>query len=606
MTEKVPDRTPAPVPAAPSAAKKDKGAASGRNTKKTATAAEEEDIDAILQELNITPLPASDSSSNADGSTRSLLAVNPANLKAEEELRRMFGSMGVRGAGRDNEDPAAAYAGASRRVRRLAARGLLRPVHGALRPGALITPRETWPRPDGGLTLQSVGPDSSGNPTFQLSFSSGYQAVQELYEECQATFDPNAVAALLRSHPFHIDALLTMADVYRAMAENAYADEMIERCVYALEMGWPPGFMAAATAGTARVVFEERNEALFVGLFRYVQALGRRGLHRTALEVCKLLLQLDSDDPMGVLQTIDYFAVRSGQYDFLQRFVEGQGAGVDSASVLLPNMVFSLALAKWYQEQHDAEKLSKKDKQQGGSSSTSANDTAAALSGQPTSEDLLVKAVLLHPLVIVRLHAKLSEKGMGRDSRWSDALSHPLLARASDGGNPGLSHLVDIFIERQAALWQAGPLQEWLIGGIRRACGCNAADLPDGLSAADWAAVREQAFPPAESNAYSHLRIHDYSDSVPRLPPEEIHGMQGVAPGMAPGGLGAGAGGIAIPDEMQEVLIQELARAEAEIAGGGNVENLRDMHPLVALLRSLLPWDNEAQQPDYGAEEEEE
>ncbi len=41
---------------------------------------------------------------------------------------------------------------------------------------------------------------------------------------------------------------------------------------------------------------------------RYQQALSRRGLHKTALEVCKLLLALNPGDPMGALFAIDYLA----------------------------------------------------------------------------------------------------------------------------------------------------------------------------------------------------------------------------------------------------------------------------------------------------------
>lgn len=41
---------------------------------------------------------------------------------------------------------------------------------------------------------------------------------------------------------------------------------------------------------------------------RYQQALSRRGLHRTALEVCKLLLALNPLDPMGALFALDYLA----------------------------------------------------------------------------------------------------------------------------------------------------------------------------------------------------------------------------------------------------------------------------------------------------------
>lgn len=46
---------------------------------------------------------------------------------------------------------------------------------------------------------------------------------------------------------------------------------------------------------------------------RYMQSLSRRGLHRTALEVCKLLLALNRDDPLGSLCTIDYLALRAGR-----------------------------------------------------------------------------------------------------------------------------------------------------------------------------------------------------------------------------------------------------------------------------------------------------
>lgn len=53
--------------------------------------------------------------------------------------------------------------------------------------------------------------------------------MQDLYEECQATFDPNHVAALLHSHPYHLDALLTMHDLYRSMGEQAYGGERQRR-----------------------------------------------------------------------------------------------------------------------------------------------------------------------------------------------------------------------------------------------------------------------------------------------------------------------------------------------------------------------------------------
>ena len=41
------------------------------------------------------------------------------------------------------------------------------------------------------------------------------QGVQALFEQCQASMDPNSIAQLLAHHPYHIDALLAMLELYR-------------------------------------------------------------------------------------------------------------------------------------------------------------------------------------------------------------------------------------------------------------------------------------------------------------------------------------------------------------------------------------------------------
>lgn len=43
-----------------------------------------------------------------------------------------------------------------------------------------------------------------------------------------------------------------------------------------------------------------------------LQALSRRGCHGSALEVTKLMLALDPEDPMGGLLLLDYLALRAG------------------------------------------------------------------------------------------------------------------------------------------------------------------------------------------------------------------------------------------------------------------------------------------------------
>ena len=47
-----------------------------------------------------------------------------------------------------------------------------------------------------------------------------YRATQAAFEQCQATFDPNTIAALLQRSPYHVDALMAMYDLYRHMGER--------------------------------------------------------------------------------------------------------------------------------------------------------------------------------------------------------------------------------------------------------------------------------------------------------------------------------------------------------------------------------------------------
>ncbi|GAB4815862.1 hypothetical protein N2152v2_002908 [Parachlorella kessleri] len=250
--------------------------------------------------------------------------------------------------------------------------------------------------------------------------------------------------------------------------------------------------------------------------------------------------------------------------------------GGDQSAQLYPNIVYSLALAKWYQEQEQLEGASSSRR---GSSSGSGRSASASQQQQQqqggegstageaqSSSDLLTKAVLMYPIVVTQLLKKLQEKG------------------TEMGGSPSLGHLVDIFVERQHLLWKAQPVQEWLKAACRRAV--EGRGLPDGITAADWACVREQAIPSSDDNQYRHLRLYEFSDTVQRIPAEHLHGMH---PG---GGAGAAAAGIR-PEDLAalEAEFRDLqARAQAE--GRPPEELLQDGNPLMMLLRTLLPWVN--------------
>ncbi|MEW5297992.1 MAG: hypothetical protein WDW36_001159 [Sanguina aurantia] len=412
-----------------------------------------------------------------------------------------------------------------------------------------------------------------------------------------------------RAAPYHLESLLTMYDLYRHMGENAFAEEVLSRALYALEMAWHPSFSIGTAA--CRLEYEvEENRPLFVALFRHILALSRQGCHATALECVKFLLALDPEDPMGVLCMCDYLAIRAGRYDYLPRFVAGFEG--NRSLGLLPSYAYALALARFREEQEVARPIGVAGPPPGSSSSSSSSDRTSGSSGTgscPTPVQsscvMLVEAMLLHPLALPRLLAKLNEKGVAREKHWAALLQRKLFADASDEGSASLGHLVNLYAERSHLLWKAPDALEAL-----REAATAAADLAEGnrkaglLTANDWACLRRESFPESEVNEYRHMRLNDYSDAVNALPREEVQeaiqagGREQVEDVMADA-------------QEEEMLRQQIAamqhyhQAAAQRAGGAvppamSEEELRRANPVVMMLRTLLPWVNAGQQPEYG------
>lgn len=105
-----------------------------------------------------------------------------------------------------------------------------------------------------------------------------------------------------------------MYDLYIATSQQDYGDRMLDTALYALECAWHPHFKGHLAGGTARLLYDEGENALFFGACgRCIRGLAKRGMHRTALEWCKLVLGVDHGDPSGVLFHMDYFCIRSRQ-----------------------------------------------------------------------------------------------------------------------------------------------------------------------------------------------------------------------------------------------------------------------------------------------------
>lgn len=318
---------------------------------------------------------------------------------------------------------------------------------------------------------------------------------------------------------------------------------------------------------------------------------GRKGCVRSALECCKLLLALDPRDPQGARFQLDFFALRSGQLEWLLRFLPQHREG---GLMSLPSSVYSHALATLFLRQA-VDGGERKDPEQ-------LEQAQAALAGTTGVEGTMRHALLLHPAA--RTHASRSRIAPGRlqllpllvsegpFQRWISRSSFPVGASEAHGkalrgqrrvrrrgvaADPGpqtvqgeprfslgsaalrrhccflssccflcgllegtneppdslasrrvavschvassrlqgsscndcasLEHLVEIFVERHHSLYRPAAVNSHL-----KRCAAAAAAEADGAapggagSIRDWAAVREEVFPPSDSNRCPFVR----------------------------------------------------------------------------------------------------
>lgn len=522
----------------------------------------EKPLDAILETLSLEANssghqggPAKAKAANAkDGGKlvkQCILQVDSKYLNAENELRRIFGSKVVKSFEKSHQ------AGSSRQIRG-GRRGIL--PH---RKTILVTPSDHWPRWDGSVSMEFLE-TRDGYHYFRYVHSLSYGQAQRKFETDKAIHDLNGIASILLHHPYHLDSLITMAEYFKFVGEHQMSADAIAKSLYALECAWDPMF--TPLQGNCQLKFShETNKPLFSALFTHMRNMDRRGCHRSALEVCKLLLSLDSDDPMGAMFCIDYLSLRAEEYAWLEQFSEGYKS--DNSLWLFPNFSYSLAVCRFYLEKEESSKDSHMD------------NTKA------TSNDLMKQALMLYPSVLKKLVAKVPLK----DRVWTEILKHALF-RSEEAGIPSLDHLINIYVERNYIIWRLPDLQKLLRDAAKQVIETQETNSSD---AKDWACVRKEVFS-SEKNEYAHLLVSDFSDSMPTIPPENLQNFM-VDPRMREG----------IQNEIQDANPPGNGHAPRDVA---------NRNALAVLFESLLPWvhygdgdgvdeDNQPNGVDQGNEE---
>ncbi|KAI3455754.1 hypothetical protein Pfo_031476 [Paulownia fortunei] len=455
----------------------------------------------------------------------SVLQVDPKFLSAENELRRIFGSRVVK-----------SYERSHLSVNSRVIRGGRRGSHN-LKRTILVSPSQHWPRWDGSLTMELLE-TRDGVHYFRYIHSSSYAQAQRAFEAAKAIHDLNGIASILLNHPYHIDSLITLADYFKFTGEHQMSADATAKCLYAMECAWHPLFTPLQNCQLKYV--HDTNKPFFSSLFTHMKNMDRRGCHRSALEICKLLLSLDSDDPMGAMLCIDYYSLRAEEYAWLERFAEEHRR--DNSLWLFPNFSFSLAVCRFYLERNEL-----------------LNNREMDI-GKAASFDLMKQALMLHPSVLKKLVVKVPLK----DRIWASLLEHSFFG-SEQTGSPSLDHLISIYVERSYILWRLPDLQKFLYDSALLVIEMLE---EQGSDVKDWACVRKEAFS-SEKNEYSHLLLSDFSDSMPTMP----------------------------PDNLQDFMVDQRGGVEHGEQFPNIPENhmLRDVsnrNALAVLFESMLPWIN--------------
>ncbi|XP_068722284.1 ribosome quality control complex subunit TCF25-like isoform X2 [Montipora capricornis] len=393
--------------------------------------------------------------------TKALLGIEHRNLNAENEMRKRFGSHVVRAENnRQRKSHQRVYQPATR----------------------LVTPKQSWPRIGATGIRMEMDEMNRGHSFFAFHHSPSYQEVQFQFLDAVESLNPNNISDILNTHPYHVDSLLQLSEICKMGEDYQMAAELIERALYCFERSFHTIFNL--TTGYSRLRYRRaENRSFYVALFRQIIFVGQKGCYRTALELCKLLLNLDPDeDPLAVLLMIDFYALRSEQFDFLVRLFEEWGPHRNLSQ--LPNFAFSVALAHFHSSKKDGE--TKK------------------------ADEMLQEALIMFPMVLLPLMDKCN---VALDS---SLIKHPFFSPASAMSYPlALKQLEALYIGRTYHAWKETEVIDWLAMNVKIVL--ERVDAKDPL-VEQCTHKRQVRYKGTPRNVYRHIIMSDIKDATASLP----------------------------------------------------------------------------------------
>jgi len=419
----------------------------------------EESVRWVENALGPAPVQAQPEVVHKPNPLREVLSIENKHLNPENEMKRIFGSRVVQ---------------TENRQRKQRGRAILR---GSL----LVTPKPSWPPASRtGLSMRTLDKDADGQ-WFTWDHSPEYQGVQMEFLKAVESLNPDGIMRILNAHPMHIDSMLQLSEICKMGDDSAMAAELIERTLYALESNFHPCFNLAS--GTCHLEYRrQENRSFFMALFRHIHYVASRACYRTALELTKILLNLDpEEDPLAAILMVDFFALRAREYQWIRQMQSVWEKHRNLSQ--LPNIAFSLALSTFH---------------------LSLTDPSLA----KAADTLLQDALINFPDVLVPLLDKCS---IDADSSVS---THPYFmdTRATP---PALATLSVLYVERTHHCWKEPEVLPWLERNCASVLKIIDSKEEKVLKSIEYRKTRYQGLP---RNIHRHLLISEVTAAISHLP----------------------------------------------------------------------------------------
>jgi len=286
----------------------------------------------------------------------------------------------------------------------------------------LVKPTKPWVKPDvtQGALVMNHTPDG-----FLIELPKDNEkalAVAVEFVQVLKTHDLGALQDFVRRYPYHVNALLSLAEVCNQRGNHEEAFLLIKRALYTLESHFHIAFHPFPRLGMAPNVYLHRKSFSTLGraLLEYMHCLNGQGLFGTALEVGKFILLCEQGpalvDPIHVMLFLDYSAIRARRYTFFDE--------IHSLHFhwFLPNIAYNTALAYFNQ-------LPKADDLLDELNELYAEDCAWD-SPCKNAATALIRAIIMYPLIPpvlvekAKIDINTSQELHGK--KWADIFLNPI------------------------------------------------------------------------------------------------------------------------------------------------------------------------------------